>query len=132
MSAQMTTLQSDDDPRIRRVTGYGDGDDGRGYISVDGQRFGHSLILTPETVAPWPPESFDDVGPEHVAMLMASEPQVIVLGTGRTQRFLPASLSEACIGKGIGIETMTTAAACRTYNLLAGEGRAVAAGLLVE
>ncbi|NNJ85414.1 MAG: Xcc1710-like domain-containing protein [Gammaproteobacteria bacterium] len=135
MPPQTTTLQRDDNEHIRRVTGHGridDRIDGQTYIAVDGQRFTHSLILTPETVSPWPPRAFAEITPEHVAMLMVHEPQVILIGTGATQRFPAPALLQACMEKGIGVEAMTTIAACRTYNLLAGEGRAVVAALLVE
>lgn len=130
MPTQTTTLQPDEDGHIRRITGYGTAD-GQAYVAVDGQRFTHSLILTPETVSIWPPQVLAEVTPAHVAMLMAHAPQVIVLGTGTLQQFPPSALFLACAERGTGVEVMTTIAACRTYNLLAGEGRAVAAALLM-
>nr|VFJ68196.1 MAG: Uncharacterized conserved protein, contains Mth938-like domain [Candidatus Kentron sp. FM]VFJ75106.1 MAG: Uncharacterized conserved protein, contains Mth938-like domain [Candidatus Kentron sp. FM]VFK22525.1 MAG: Uncharacterized conserved protein, contains Mth938-like domain [Candidatus Kentron sp. FM] len=126
-----TSLQPDDNEHIRRVTGYGR-TDGQTYISVDGQRFTHSLILTPEVVSPWPPRRLAGITPEHVALIMAHGPEIILLGTGTTQQFPAPSLFSVCLEKGIGVEAMNTIAACRTYNLLAGDGRTVVAALLVE
>nr|VFK40222.1 MAG: Uncharacterized conserved protein, contains Mth938-like domain [Candidatus Kentron sp. TC]VFK54923.1 MAG: Uncharacterized conserved protein, contains Mth938-like domain [Candidatus Kentron sp. TC] len=128
MSLSNITLQVDDDNAMfHRVTAYGE----EGYVVVDGKRFTHSLILTLNTVMAWPPRTFDDVTSEHVALLMEFSPEVVLFGSGEKQRFPPAAVFRACYEKGIGVEIMNTAAACRTYNLLAGEGRAVAAALLM-
>nr|VFJ95622.1 MAG: Uncharacterized conserved protein, contains Mth938-like domain [Candidatus Kentron sp. H]VFJ96239.1 MAG: Uncharacterized conserved protein, contains Mth938-like domain [Candidatus Kentron sp. H]VFK02377.1 MAG: Uncharacterized conserved protein, contains Mth938-like domain [Candidatus Kentron sp. H] len=130
MPLPTTTLQADDNGHIRRVTGYGEAD-GQPYIAVDGQKFTRSLILTPETVSLWPPQALTEITPEHIALIMAHGPQVVLLGTGATQQFPAPSLFRVCTEQGIGVEAMNTLAACRTYNLLAGEGRAVVAALLV-
>jgi uncharacterized protein len=57
---------------------------------------------------------------------------VQLLGTGRRQRFPPAALLRPLIEAGRSVEIMDTGAACRTYNILLAEGRAVAAALIVE
>jgi uncharacterized protein len=60
------------------------------------------------------------------------EPEVILLGTGSLQRQPPPALTTAVLRLGVGIEVMTTAAACRTYNVLVAEYRRVAAALFIE
>ena len=57
--------------------------------------------------------------------------EVVVLGTGSAQRFPAKELARALAATGVGVEVMDTRAACRTYNILASEGRKVAAAVLV-
>ena len=70
----------------------------------------------------------DEAALEAVVRL---SPGVVLLGTGAEQHFPPSSLLAPLLGQGIGIEVMTTAAACRTFNILVAEGRSVAAGLFI-
>jgi len=131
VSLRNISLQvDDDDAGFHRVTAY-DETDNRGYVAIDGKRFTHSLILTPQKVMAWPPQTFTQVMPEHITLLTEFVPEVILFGSGKKQRFPAQAMFRACYEKGIGIETMTTVAACRTYNLLVGEGRMVVAGLLM-
>nr|VFJ92431.1 MAG: Uncharacterized conserved protein, contains Mth938-like domain [Candidatus Kentron sp. LFY] len=131
MSSRSITLQVDDDNgKFRRVTAYG-GIENEGYVVVDGERFTHSLIVAPNEVMAWSPRTFVDVTPEHVALLVEFDPEVVLFGSGKEQRFPRDALFRACYERGIGVETMNTSAACRTYNLLVGEGRRVVAGLLM-
>jgi len=71
--------------------------------------------------------SVDDLEP-----LLALAPELIVLGTGERQAFPPPATLAACLQRGIGLEAMTNAAAARTFNILAGEGRRVVAGFVLE
>jgi uncharacterized protein len=73
-------------------------------------------------------EELDEAALEAVLRL---RPGIVLLGTGSEQRFPPSSLLAPMLTQGIGIEIMTTAAACRTYNILVAEDRPVAAGLLI-
>ena len=72
------------------------------------------------------------LAPDDLAPLLALEPEVILLGSGATQVFPPAAAMAACLGRGIGLEVMTNAAAARTFNVLAGEGRRVVAGFILN
>lgn len=100
-------------------------------IEIAGRRRQGALLLTPDAPArDWEARHADDLSPEHLAPLIACAPQVIVIGTGARQVFLPPRLLAAAYAAGIGVEVMATAPACRTYNILLGEGRRVAAGLL--
>ena len=62
----------------------------------------------------------------------AEPPELVVFGSGTRLRFAPPALLRGLMARRIGVETMDTAAACRTYNILAGEGRRVVAALLLE
>jgi uncharacterized protein len=68
----------------------------------------------------------------HFEALAAFEPELVIFGSGSRLRFVPPALLKALIGRRIGVETMDTAAACRTYNVLLAEGRSVLAALLFE
>ncbi|MES2839691.1 MAG: Mth938-like domain-containing protein [Pseudomonadota bacterium] len=116
---------------IQSVTGYGDG-----WIAVNGQRHSHSLVLTPKgQLQPWPCSRFELLEAAHFNMLIqltTEPPELVVFGSGSRLRFAPPALLRDLMAQRIGVETMDTAAACRTYNILAGEGRRVVAALLLE
>ncbi len=108
-----------------------------GAYGGGGFRFGEmshrgSLLILPKGVYGWPPVSFGDLTPDafdHV-FGQASEIDFLLLGTGE-QRVNPSDdVSQAFIEAGIGLEIMDTGAACRTFNVLLDEQRAVAAALL--
>jgi uncharacterized protein len=83
------------------------------------------------TAAAWAPAGFEGLGPADFAALLDLAPEVVLFGSGATLRFPPAAWLRALIERRIGVETMDTAAACRTYNVLASEGRSVVAALLL-
>lgn len=111
------------------ITGYGPG-----WVAVGGQHIAHSLVLNAITaeIQPWPCERFDDLSADHFKTLVAAKPELVVFGSGELLRFPKPVWIRPLIDAGIGIETMGTAAACRTYNILAGEDRRVVLALLVE
>ncbi|MBX9716908.1 MAG: Mth938-like domain-containing protein [Burkholderiaceae bacterium] len=102
-------------------------------VLVNGVQHTHSVIV-PWTglVAAWPVARFEDLQPEHFKALAEHTPELVIFGSGARLRFPPASVLRALIDRRIGVETMDTAAACRTYNVLLSEGRAVLAALLFE
>ena len=69
--------------------------------------------------------------PGDLEPLLALQPELVVLGSGATQQFPPPEVLAACLSRGIGLETMTNAAAARTFNVLASEGRRVVAGFVI-
>jgi uncharacterized protein len=113
---------------VQSISGYGPG-----WVGVDGEKITHSVILSSkgERIA-WPSERFEDLKAEHFAQLAEVEAEVIIFGSGSRIRFPQAAWLKPLIARRIGIETMDTAAACRTYNILAQEGRSVAVALLLE
>lgn len=80
----------------------------------------------------WQVARFQDLAVSHFDRIAALEPEVVVFGSGARLRFPPPSLLESLMAQRIGIETMDIAAACRTYNVLASEGRRVLAAMLIE
>jgi uncharacterized protein len=81
-------------------------------------------------VLPWQVASFEALGAEHFARIVALAPELVIFGSGARLRFPKPALLRPLIDAGIGVETMDTAAACRTYNVLLAEGRSVVAALL--
>ena len=80
----------------------------------------------------WNCERFEDLTEAHFEALAATRPELVVFGSGARLRFAPPGLMRNLMQNRIGVETMDTLAACRTYNILAGEGRRVIAALLIE
>jgi uncharacterized protein len=78
----------------------------------------------------WRARSVQELTDEHFAQLLEFRPELVIFGSGPRLRFAPAARLRALIEAGVGVETMDTAAACRTYNVLASEGRRVVAALL--
>lgn len=104
---------------------------GPGYFVIGERTVRHSVILAPDgTVEPWPPAASADLDEEHLRRLVSYHPEVVLLGTGASQTFPPTRLLRPFVESGLGLEVMDTPAACRTWNVLAGEGRAVVAGMI--
>ena len=103
-----------------------------GTIQVGEQTITGHVILTADTVAAWAPANPPDITLDDLAPALGLEPEVLILGTGATLRFPCAGLLATLASQGVGVEVMDTAAACRTYNVLVHEQRAVAAALLNE
>ena len=104
-----------------------------GRIWVGQADYPHSLIVPWRgAVQPWEASSLDALGPAHFEQVLALRPELVVFGSGRRLRFVAPALLRALIEARVGVETMDTAAACRTFNVLAGEGRSVVAALLIE
>ena len=92
-----------------------------------------SFILAPnQLLEDWTVRESSALVPEDLAPLLAMNPELVLLGTGERQVFPAAVVMAACLTRGIGIEVMTNAAAARTFNVLAGEGRRVVAGFLLS
>ncbi len=106
---------------------------GPGWVAVDGERIAHSVVVVSDGQRiPWPCAAFEDLGPEHFAQLSGLDVEVVIFGSGGRIRFPRPQWVSTLVSRRIGLETMDTPAACRTYNILAQEGRRVAAALLVE
>jgi len=104
-----------------------------GRIWVGPTLFEASILLPWKgDVRPWDADSMDALTPEHFAQIVALKPEVVIFGSGARLRFPRPALLRALIEARIGVETMDTAAACRTYNVLVSERRSAVAALLVE
>jgi uncharacterized protein len=103
-----------------------------GRIWVGGVAYDHSLLVPWNgPVQPWGVATPAELRAAHFEPIAALRPEVVVFGSGARLRFPQPALLRALIELRIGVETMDTAAACRTYNVLASEGRHVLAALLV-
>ncbi|HET6725782.1 MAG TPA: Mth938-like domain-containing protein [Gammaproteobacteria bacterium] len=115
------------DVNAKVIRGYG-----VGYITINDDRITTSMILTPTGLdTNWPPQAFADLTEEHCAALLIDEPDLVLIGTGKTQRMPPPTVLAPIYRAGVGVEIMKTAAALRTFNILTNEGRKVVAGLLI-
>jgi len=104
---------------------------GESGIRVGDTIYTGPLILTPRQVMTgWPPATFAEIRAAHLEALFALDPEVALLGTGARQAFLAPDIMIEVYRRGIGLEVMTTDAACRTFNILASDGRHVVAALL--
>jgi uncharacterized protein len=105
---------------------------GAGSVTVVDRELTRSFLLAPDAlVDDWPVRSAADFGPAAIEAILALDPELVLLGTGERQVFPPREAQVELLRRRIGLEVMTNAAMCRTYNLLAGEGRrVVAAGIL--
>lgn len=116
-----------DAPGLNLFTGY-DSD----YVAVNHTHYQSSLIVLPDRIiADWPPQSFEALSSENFEAILEFKPEIVLLGTGNKLRFPHPRLTEALIRAQIGLEVMDTPAAGRTYNILASEGRKVAAALIL-
>ena len=113
---------------VQSISGYGPG-----WVGVNGVKIAHSVIISSKGERiDWLASRFEDLAHEHFEQLAQLDCEVLIFGSGSRIRFPQAAWLQPLIARRIGIETMDTAAACRTYNILAQEGRSVAAALLLE
>ena len=106
---------------------------GRGGVAVNGTEHRQSVVVPWRgEVRTWPVAGFADLTESHFEILATLQPELVIFGSGERIRFAHPALLRALIERRIGIETMDTAAACRTYNVLLAEGRSVVAALLFE
>ena len=118
-------LHPDHHDDLNAITAYG-----TGWVEVNGARHEGPLLLRPQgPVQSW---ALDDLAltPETLLALAEPRPEVILLGTGARLQFPPPSCSRPLLQAGIGLETMDSVAACRTYNILMAEGRQVLLALV--
>ncbi|QID18118.1 Xcc1710-like domain-containing protein [Nitrogeniibacter mangrovi] len=121
-------LHQDDISDQNVITGYGDD-----HVTINGEAHHGHLIVMPDRIQhDWAPAGFEGLADTHVAVLADLGVEIVLIGTGRRQRFPSPQILRPLIDAGIGMEIMDVAAACRTYNILVGENRSVAAALLFD
>jgi uncharacterized protein len=117
---------------VQSILGYGPGWVGLGSNGV-AEKIEHSIVIGSRGEKfDWNCTRFEHLTAEHFALLAATQPELVIFGSGSRLRFPPPAFLRSLMERRIGIETMDTLAACRTYNILAGEGRQVIAALLIE
>jgi uncharacterized protein len=103
-----------------------------GRVRINGEPHdGHVLVPWAGDVVAWSASSFETLTEADFAALLALDPEVVIFGSGDKLRFCKPVLLRPLIDKRIGVDTMDSGAACRTFNVLAGEGRRVVAALLM-
>lgn len=113
---------------INVITGHGSG-----FLMINGQRHERSLVVGPKVLdTAWGVTAFETLTSEDFAALLQHGANVTLIGTGTRQRFPSPALLRPLIDAQRGFEVMDTAAACRTYNILAAEGRNVIAAMIIE
>jgi uncharacterized protein len=118
----------DDAAGLNLVSAYADG-----QAKIRGQEYNTSLLIFPRTlITDWDVETIDGLTPKAFKPIIAEKPELLILGTGNTQVFPHPRTFITLIDRNIGYEVMDNAAACRTYNILLGEGRHAALGLLMS
>lgn len=102
-----------------------------GEIQVNNQTISRSVVITPDAIQDWGPCSVEELTQEHFIHFGTLQPEIVILGTGSQLRFPSPQMSVELQTQGIGVEIMTTDAACRTFNLLLAEDRRVLAALII-
>lgn len=106
---------------------------GPGWVAINNERVKASVVVGSRGERfEWNCARFEDLGAEHFARLAALGAELVIFGSGARIRFPQPAWLQTLMAQRTGVETMDTAAACRTYNILAGEGRHVVAALLIE
>ncbi len=109
------------------ITGYDDS-----AVIVNQTRYTNSMVIMPEKlITQWEPRGLNDLELHHLDEIADLTPGIVLLGTGPVLEFPDQAVLGYFLQRGIGIEVMDTAAACRTYNILMSEGRNVAAVILL-
>lgn len=100
-------------------------------LRINNETYRDSILVSPTRLSPdWPPRTVAQLELQHLQSILELNPEVVLVGTGSNQVFLPHSFLYEFYKQGIGIEVMTTEAACRTFNVLVTEGRKVVAALM--
>lgn len=104
---------------------------GEGYVSVNAVRHVSNIVVLPDRlITDWTQADFDTLGVADFELLADLDTEIVLLGTGNQLRFPRPELLQPLIRAQKGLEVMDIQAACRTYNVLIGEGRKVAAALV--
>ena len=99
-------------------------------VTINGETWRGSVIVPHQgEVLPWVCPAVPDLQPEHFDTVARLDPELVVFGSGPVLRFPPPAALRALMARRVGVESMDTSAACRTYNILVGEGRRVVAAL---
>ena len=113
---------------VQSISAYGPG-----WVAVNGEKITSSLIISSQGQRlDWPCRSFADLTPAHFEQIATLDAELVIFGSGERICFPQPLWLRPLMAKRVGVETMDTQAACRTYTILAGEGRHVVAALLLE
>lgn len=103
-----------------------------GTLLINNTKYNNSVILTPHQLeANWDIPTYEALSAESLQPILALKPDVLLLGTGAHHHFLHPDLHRLLLDHRIGVEVMSTHAACRTFNALSYDDRHVAAALII-
>jgi uncharacterized protein len=106
--------------------------DQNGVVMGD-QHYDSSFIISPMgEISQWALDKFEDLTIEDFRRFESHNPEFVILGTGRTHCFPTPDLYRPLIESNIGLECMSTAAACRTYNLISNDGRDITLAVIIQ
>lgn len=121
-------LNLEQHPDLNLITAYGPD-----HLMINRVRHDGNLLMTGSRITPeWAPGGFAGLQEADMAAICELAPEVVIIGTGQRQRFPSPALLRPLMEARIGFEIMDLPAACRTYNILATEGRAVALAALFD
>lgn len=115
-------LQLNNDPSINLIKAYQ-----CGQIRIGAAEFSSAVIVTPTDLISLDLTAVSRLEASHFKRLLALQPELVILGTGKTQIFPDFALSQCLLDAQIGLEVMDSSAASRTYNVLASDDRKVVA-----
>lgn len=104
---------------------------GEGFVQINATRHASSVIVTGADVEAWEARNIDSLEAENFARPLEIRPEIVIIGSGQLFKFPPPASLRPLVEARIGFEVMDTGAACRTFNILIGEGRNVLAALIV-
>ena len=105
---------------------------GSGRFKVSQIEYQNSIIVLPSRTLFWSVDVLEDINLQNLSPILEEEPriEILLIGCGKMMQLLPRDLAETCRQRGLAIDAMDTGAACRTFNLLLAEDRAVSAALI--
>jgi uncharacterized protein len=125
------TIRSYEAGQVNLIVPVSEEDDRAGEINE--LALTRSFVVSPkQLIKDWAPQNISELTAEDLNVVMDLNPELVLLGTGKRIEFPSPALTEALYNKGIGVEIMDTAAACRTYNVLMYEEREVVAALMLD
>lgn len=124
----MPTLNLDENSAAYQIRSFAPG-----KLQINEKIYTRSLIVTPtRLIENWSPQLISELSSESLIIISNLRPDILIIGTGSKQAFLSADVYGNLINQGIGVEIMSTSAACRTYNALSAENRNVVAALIIK
>jgi uncharacterized protein len=100
-------------------------------ITINEKIITQSVVISPDTIQPWEPRRIGELTAAHIEQLGSLEPEIIIIGTGKTLVFPAPRMTVGLQNRGIGVEIMAHDAACRTFNILLAEDRRVVVALMM-
>ena len=106
---------------------------GNGKFQISDKQYDHSVLVFPDQIIPWSPMDTNNLIVDDFKKVLTVGPivELLLLGCGKTTWFLPLPLRDELKELGLVLELMDTGAACRTFNVLLGEDRRIAAALML-